>query len=116
MDECLHAHVDLADKAEDSDGPMWVCRDCGIEFTPVYVLEEAVDAAVNSAVTVATALLWNFHERALKTHGHGVIAADEDASDVKGRGPGLYEHAFDDGHEHVFKDGACTLCGTSVFL
>lgn len=100
-DDCQHLTI----IAKGSD---WHCVVCNEIFLPRDSVETLVNEKIDLAVGIASAMLWDFHVRAAEKYGPEVA---ETVSASEG-----YQHTPETCPDHEFRDGACTLCGTSLFL
>lgn len=93
--------------------PFWKCDGCSAEFIPSFVIGGLVaaesTARADDIVAVASAMLWDFHERAVERYGKDVA----DAVTPEAQGP---EYTPETCPQHAFAGGRCQHCGTSQFL
>lgn len=95
----------LADDAPD----LYQCDHCGETFVTYDAWQRVSDVADGVAAT-ASAMLWDFHARAVERYGQQVADAMKPGHDAP-------EYEANDGHEHVYDENSrCTLCGVGFFL
>ena len=94
---CAHARVD---KAINED--LWACQGCGTQFFPAYAVPnaEVMDTALDAIAGTMSAVLWDFHERAVAKYG----------ADVMPDMPEDCDHEFNSGQPR------CTKCGYNPYL
>ena len=77
-------------------------------FTPDEVKEMMSDQ-MDAVVSIVSAMLWDFHERAVEKYGP-LIAAGVNPDDPSLQGPDP------ETCEHRFVQGTCVYCKTNEFL
>lgn len=106
---CDHSNG-LTQHDDDNGVTVHECSRCGYCFVGLDDYQKAT-ASSDMAAAVASAMLWDFHERAIEKYGAEVAATVAPDSTVR---PG--QHFVDDGHEHDWDLGKCVLCGTTIFV
>lgn len=106
---CPHDEVSRADYVHER--PFWKCDKCNHEFLPSFavagIVAERVGAEADNIASVASAMLWDFHQRAVVEYGEVVASAVAPAADGEPCGEG----------NHDFSQGShCTRCPTTMFF
>lgn len=99
MSDCRHLEVTRTHSA-------WTCARCEQPFYPQEVLDE-VEARADVVAAAASALLWDFHTRAIEKYGIGVSTGPATKSDPI---------CADFGHRYGDQGGKCVVCSFSPFL
>lgn len=114
---CAHPNITRAVTRDDTY--MWRCTkpSCRMEFVPQSDVDviAAVMASekVDMAAGVMSAMLWDFHERAVEKYGQRVAEAVGPNSPER---DAMFGHKEDDGHVHEWNAGQCVHCGASMYL
>lgn len=103
-------HSKGLDQKVQDDVVWWECEACGQQFVTLEEYEH-VKAGADMAASVASAMLWDFHVRAVEKYGDYVAAAVAPDEALDG-----YMYNPDEEHEHEFYGGTCTRCGASQFV
>ena len=99
------------DELADGAPQRYRCKHCGQTFVEAWVwTAEAVKA--DTVAATASAMLWDFHERAIEKYGAMVASALAPDGDT----PSPHDALPDDGHAHEWNLGKCDLCGTSLYV
>lgn len=99
--DCNHTRVD---KAIHED--YWVCQPCGMGFLPIDLSQAVVtttESVLDAMAGTMSAVLWDFHERAVAKYGAGVMPAPDDIDPE------------DCDHEYRNGDG-CSKCGHNPYV
>ena len=85
----------------------WGCDqgDCHAEFMRRDQMLPYLDERIDFVVQTTSAMLWDFHQRAVEEYGQNVAAAVQAQAE-----PSCEDDA------HSFANGVCTGCGISQFL
>lgn len=117
MAKCKHESVSRVEYLPEQ-GILWKCDKCNAEFVPASMVGPLVAGQVaqqhgdtlDAMAGTLSAVLWDFHERAVEKYGSEVAAAMEQ-SEAEG-----YDFEPDDCPEHIYEGGICIRCGGSKFL
>ena len=115
-ERCAHPNIT---RTVTKDGAyLWRCTKpgCKLEFIPEnYVGMQAAAYAserIDMVTAVASAMLWDFHERAVERYGPQVAQAVAPPQE----GEGMFEHTPDTCPQHEWNGGQCTICGASQWV
>ena len=88
------------------------CRDCTSIWLSASIVSERLAEEEEKVVSMASAMLWDFHERAVAKYGAqvgNVLHPDDDPSL-------MFEKTEEDCEDHEYENGECVKCGGSMFL
>lgn len=112
---CEHTQVTRSDYVHNK--PFWKCDRCNAEFVPGFAVAGMADVMATDRVdmiaSAASAMLWDFHERAVEKYGKQVAEAIEPSITVGDR---MFEYSPDTCPEHEWHGGQCSNCGVSQWL
>lgn len=103
VEACSHDQVSRADYVHGR--PFWKCDRCNAEFMEAAVMLPYLDERIDFVVQTTSAMLWDFHQRAVEEYGQNVATAVQAQAE-----PTCEDDA------HSFANGVCTGCGISQFL
>lgn len=89
---CTHQSMSI-----DRDTGGWLCTRCRVPFLPMDQIDTLAAEKADMAVAVASAMLWDFHQRAVEAYGAQVaepVAPDGIQEDDD------YMYAPDEPHDH----------------
>lgn len=101
----------------DRTGDTWACTTCKEQFLPLseagdMIAAQVVDQA-DMVASVASAMLWDFHERAVARYGPEVARAVEpERTDDKS----MFEYDPETCPGHEWNGSQCILCGSPKWL
>jgi hypothetical protein len=113
--ECRH--LDVSARLSHGD---WQCRDCGEQFIPMSEAGDMIAAQVidqaDMVASVASAMLWDFHERAVQRYGKDSPQAKAvEAERVEGESE-MFEYTPETCPAHEWSGAQCALCGSPKWL
>lgn len=96
----------------------WVCTtsgypECHQKFTYDDISNQATVETLDMVAGVMSAVMWDFHERAVEKYGRDVAEA---LKGPEGQDEAMFEYTPDICPGHEWSGGQCTLCGSSQFL
>lgn len=108
MTNCTHDSVSRADYVHNR--PFWKCDKCNAEFIPAFAVAGMVSEEVDTVAAIASAMMWDFHERAVEKYGKDSAVADT----LK---PGHDEPEECQPGDHIFENhDYCINCGKSRWI
>lgn len=98
----------------------WECEMCGAPFMPLSDAGEMIAAQVidqaDMVASVASAMLWDFHERAVARYGKDSMQAKAvEPERVEGERE-MFEYTPETCPDHEWSGPQCVLCGTPRWL
>lgn len=105
---CAHTRVHVGTASDNSV----YCSNCTAVWYLPFVMAAEIEQRTDLVASVTSAMLWDFHERAVEKYGKDV------ADTVKPPGPSeaMFEYTPDTCPAHEYNSGKCVNCGASQFL